>query len=380
MDDFLFHVPTRIHFNKGIVNDLPLIIEKLGVRILLVTEEILKDYEIPQRIRRVLDRGGLETLLFDEFGSTSTTRLVEKGIELLQKSRAQLVLGLGGVRLLSLAKCIAGLGNGERTVDSLLAGEPIDSKPLPYIAIPTAFRDPFLCSDTCFLIDGKNRESGLYKIPGSAPVAAVVDPDLSSSLGGQYVSAVLLSTLLTALEGYFSRASNFLSDSLFLKAVSKILAILEDPEMREEEVREQACKGGISSSIGLTMSSMGFGSAVAFALNGKLMVPKSSAGAIMLPYVLEDALENCPSKVARIAPILGIHEPGEPAVELAGRVVRFIRSLIDRKSIPLRLRDFEVTREDLTSIAAIAATYPGISHLPRPVTAEELLNILKMAY
>lgn len=381
MKDLFFHVPTRIIFGNDVLNRLGVVVGSLGKRVFLVTDSILTENGVTAMMQEYLGAKGIDAITFDEIGTHSTSAAVDAGMHLAQAGKCQAVIGAGGIRALSTAKCVAAMKPVNDELDDFLSETKLGPKRLPYVAVPTTNRDPFMLTNECLIVDGRNRASRILRAEGHFADAVLIDPVLSLTLSRKYSIATLLDTFLCAIEGYFSRKSTFISDSLFLKAVSTVISLLpelaENPESREHRLK--ACQAGICVALGLSMGRQGVGSAIAYGLSGKYMIPKSWTAAIMIPHVLEYGASACPGKVARMGPIVGELMEDLSDTEAATRVVEIMRSRIGYQHIPMRLRDFGVTREGLAEVAEIVQSFDMLGDLASAVTFEDIYSILEQA-
>ena len=153
MKEFHFHSPAEIFFGNDIIERLGLIVAPYGERVLLITEEILSDGKIPELIQKLLIKRGIECIIFDEIGTESTTSEAEKAIVIAKGSHTQIVIGLGGIRVLSIAKCVAGFPSITSLTDDHHEDVPAGNDLLHYIEIPTTCRNPFMLKDEALIID-----------------------------------------------------------------------------------------------------------------------------------------------------------------------------------------------------------------------------------
>jgi alcohol dehydrogenase class IV len=382
MPDIAFAVPTEIMFGLEVVNRLASGVAKLGERVLLVTETILYEGKTIERIQALLDKKSIQYIVYDEVVPNATSTAVDEGVKLARGAHADVVVGLGGVKTLSIAKCIAMTVPTRLEMDDFLSGMQPQGKPLPYIALPTTCRDPFLLVDDYLVTDSRDRTARIGKTQPGITRLALVDPKLTSTLPAKYTATTLMDTLLSAVEGFISTRSNFLSDTFFVQAIElagrSIRQVATHPE--DLRVRMNACMAGLLTALGLTMGKQGIGTALAYAINGRFMVPKSWISAIMLPHVMEINTSSSPEKLARLSQLLGEESGEEDPVEAAGRAVQAVRRLIASLGLPTRLRDFDLNLDDMVDIAGTARGFDMMNYLPRPISTEDLYELIKSAF
>jgi alcohol dehydrogenase len=382
MPDISFSIPTDVRFGLDVVNRIAAVVGSYGERVLLVTEAILYEGKVIDRIQALFEKKGIQYIVFDEVVPHATSVIVDEGVKLARSARAEIVIGLGGVRTLSVAKCIAMVAPGDVDMDEYLAGVQPTGEPLAYIAIPTTCRDPFLLVDEYLVTDGRDRSAKIGRTQRRITKAVIVDPKLTATLPPKYTATTLMDTLLSAVEGYLSSRSSFLSDTFFLRAcelVGKIIGQLVD-QPDDLRVRMNASMAGLLTAIGLTMSKSGVGTALAYAINGNFMVPKSWISSIMLPHVMEFYSGIASEKLNRVAGFLGEDVDEAAPVEGAGRAVEAVRRIIGSLGLPTRLRDFDLNLDDMVDIASIARNFDMMNYLPRSISAEDLYELVKSSY
>jgi len=382
MADLAFHVPQQVLFGSDTVNRIAGFVAPLGSRSLLVTEAILYEQNTIERIQDLLQKKNIESIVYDEVVPNATSTCVEEGVVLCRSAHIEVVVGLGGIRALSTAKCIAMAAPDGQDIDDLLSGQLPTGNPLPYIEIPTTCRNPFMLVDRYLLVDGRTREAVLGKTQPGITKTVIMDPKLSFSLPAKYTATTLLSTLLHAVEGYISTRSSFLSDTLFERAIETIGRIVRDEPRHLEgpRARADAARAGFLTAMGLATSSAGMGTALAFAINARLMVPKSWIATILIPHVLEFNAASSVEKIARVGTLLGEKLEEHSTVEAANRTIESIRSLIGSLQLPGRLRDFDLELDDLVDVVEMAHGFEMIHYLPRTVSTEDLYDIVKSAF
>ena len=382
MPDISFSIPIDVRFGLDVVNRIAAVVSQYGERVLLVTEAILYEGKVIDRIQALFEKKGIQYIVFDEVVPHATSVVVDEGINLARSARAEIVIGLGGVRTLSVAKCIAMAAPGDVDMDEYLGGVQPTGEPLAYVAIPTTCRDPFLLVDEYLVTDGRDRSAKIGRTQKRITKAVIVDPKLTITLPPKYTATTLMDTLLSAVEGYLSSRSSFLSDTFFLRAcelIGKIISQLVD-QPDDLRVRMNASMAGLLSGLGLTMSKSGVGTALAYAINGSFMVPKSWISSIMLPHVMEFYSGIASEKLSVVAGFLGEEVDEAAPVEGAGRAVEAVRRIIGSLGLPTRLRDFDLNLDDMVDIASIARNFDMMNYLPRSISAEDLYELVKSSY
>jgi alcohol dehydrogenase class IV len=107
-------------------------------------------------------------------------------------------------------------------------------------------------------------------------------------------------------------------------------------------------------------------------IGGRTGAPHGVAGAILLPHVMRFNLEAAEEALARFAEAVGERDPAGAADAMDAMAARL--------GLPQRLREVGVFDQDLEAIAAWTAGRPETRQSPRPVSADDLLAILRAAW
>jgi alcohol dehydrogenase len=382
MPDIAFSVPTEIKFGLDVANRVAGVVSEYGERVLLVTEAILYEGKVIDRVQALLEKKGIQYIVYDEVVPNATSAVVDEGVKLARGAHADVIVGLGGMRTLSVGKCIAMVAAGQTDMDDYLSGVQPKAVALPYIALPTTCRDPFLLTNEYLVTDSRDRSAKLGRVPAGPARAVIIDPRLSATLPPKFTATTLMDTFLAGVEGYLSSRNNFLSETFILRAlelIGKTMGPLRDsPD--DLRVRMNASTAGLLVALGLTVSRTGVGTALSYAINGRFMVPKSWISSILLPHVLEFYAGVAAEKLAKVAAFLGEEVSEGTPVEGASRAVEAVRRILGLLGLPTRLRDFDLNLDDMVEAASTARSFDMMNYLPRSISAEDLYELLKSAF
>lgn len=381
MENFLFSIPTRVYFGRESYTRLGQILHETGRRNLIITESIFANERFLKKITDHLEKQGIGSVIYSEIGMKSTSTSIETIIPLIRAGKIQTVIGLGGVRCLSIAKTAAAVSNQTEKIDNYLNVAELTAPPLNYIEIPTSCRNPVMLTEYAVNIDGKNRDLRMTRIKDFRPYCVIMDPDLNEHIPIKYAYATLMDCLMQAIEGYLSETNNFFSETIFLKSIGTLTSVLKTPrsELSSPEIRVNLYRAGFLCALGLTMGSPGIGSAVSMILGAKFMQPKSLLATIMMPHVLNYGLKNCPEKLARIAPILDVKTENISVRETAEQVVELVRYMIGMENLPMRLKDLDIGVSQIDQVLPIVENFPFLHALPVRYSRDELFNLLEVA-
>ncbi len=381
MEKIVFNAPSKIHLSFGAVKMLESVKSDFGSRMMLVTEKKLLDSDGFLYIKEQAAGIGIDLVVFSDISRTTTTYSIIEAAELAKVSRAQVIIGFGGVRALSAAKAVSAGAGFSGNFYNLLSGVVPPFLPLPYVEIPGTFRNPFMLTENFYVVDARTGSISITGIRNSQPAYVLMDPECYSSLPGKFRLSVLMDTFLESIEGYFSKTTNYISDSFFLKSIALIVShlkdLVEDPDNPQNLMN--AAKAGLSSALGLVSGTTGLGTAAVFEMSHRFAVPRSAAAAVLLPYVLEYGLKMVPDRVSRMGPILGENIKGLSVIAAADRVIETLRVSVGVQNLPGRLSELGLDAEKLSEVSGRIAEYPMIKQLPGEISVEEIYSFLKEA-
>jgi alcohol dehydrogenase len=384
--DFFFHIGPRVWFGSDALLRLPLLASDLAgagrSRVLLVADPLLYESKTIDRVRGLLEEREIQVLVFDEIPERATSRAAEDALRLAKGARAPLVIGLGGLKTLMIARATAVLAASDLDMDAFLDGAKVGAAPLPLIEIPTSLRHGFMTENCVLLPDGRDRRVRLVRAPSAAPGAVLIDPMLSASLSPKVRAACAIDGLLGALEAYVSSKASFMSDILLEKAVASLARGLDDLIAKPDDpsARFEAWKGSFLASLGIGMSAPGIGTAVAAAVNARWPVPKASLAAILLPYSMESAMKSRLEKIAKLASLLGEDVAQLSDSEAAAKVIEWLRTKLGQLKIPSRLKDFDLSLDRLVDTARDARELDFMNYLPRAASVDDVFDFVKSAF
>jgi alcohol dehydrogenase len=384
MADFQFNIRPRVWIGADSLLRLPLLAGEFGGdgRALLIVDPFLEESKAIGRVRGLLEDRGVKVLLFDEIPEDATSRVAENALRLARGSKAPLIIGLGGIKTLMVARAVSLLARDRLDIDALIDGAPPVAPPVPLVELPTSLRHGFMCEDALHLIDARDRRVRLVRAAGIAPAAVLIDPNLSVGLSSKLAASCVLDGLMGSIECFLSSKSTFLSDHVLEKAIEMLARALtlliarpDDPSARAE-----AWKGSFLAALGQGLSAPGIGTAVALAINARHRVPKASLAAILLPYAMEQGAKSRLEKIARVASLFGEDTSELTPPEAASKAIEWLRTRLGLLKIPSRLKDFDLSLDRLVEAARDARELDFINYLPRAVSVDDVFDFVKTAY
>ena len=220
--EFLYAQPVRIRFGEGKLSELPEVLRELGAaRCLLVCDPFLR--EKAENLRREIPE---ICAIFSEVEENPQLRGVEAAAALARESGAEAVVGLGGGSTMDTAKFAAAIAvEGADALACFRGDRAFPARRLPVIAVPTTAGTGSEVTQVSVISHGKEKKT--LNDPVFMPAAAIVDPALTVSVPPRVTMNTGLDALAHALEGYWSRNHQPISDLMAVEAVRLVLENLE---------------------------------------------------------------------------------------------------------------------------------------------------------
>jgi|GEM_PF-219308 len=394
MADLVFQVPAKTTFGLDAVNRVGMITSQYAERAVLVTETVLNEGKAIRRVQDLLAKKGIDCITFDELLTGAEDRVAAEILSLARASQAQAVIGMGGMNVLTVARCAAvALSEGVEIADLYEAdratadrGKPGVGRgkahPTAYIEIPTAVRNHFMFRDFCILTESTRKSARIARTGTEVFKAALIDPRLSLTLSHKSAAAALLDVLLAAVEGYLSTKANFLSDTFLLESVrimtEAVRAVVKDSA--DVRARTQAYQAALLCALGLSTAAQGPAAALTYALNAQHGIPKAWIAAVLLPHILEFHIGARPERIGKLAIALGEDVDGISAADDAAKAPRAVRRMMGQLKLSSRLRDFDLNLDDMVDVTETAADFEMVRYSPVPLSAQDLYDLVKLAF
>ena len=221
--EFIYTQPVRICFGAGKLEELQALLEELGLRrCVAVCDPFLRP-----RLEALRTRTPAICAVYSEIRPTPQLSGAADVAAMVREAGADSVLGVGGGSTLDTAKFAAAIALDGGEAEEYFRGlRPFPARHLPMVAVPSTAGTGSEVTQVSVMSCG--REKKTINHPAFMPLAAVVDPLLSLSVPPRTTMNTGLDALAHALEGYWSRNHQPISDQMAREAVRLVLENLED--------------------------------------------------------------------------------------------------------------------------------------------------------
>ena len=367
--------PNRIIFGCGAIDDIGKEAERLGQgRVLLISDEVLENLGILDKIEDSLKKGGFEVLIFSKVEPEPHLEVAERIFETFAEPEVGIVVGVGGGSVLDIAKLMAmSLAHHIHPRQYCLAEVAPEIRGLPLILAPTTSgTGSELGSYSVVTIDGA-------KIPFHVTYAdiAIVDPRLTVSMPAHVTAYTGMDALSHAIEAIMHTNANPISDMLCLGGIELAGANLHRAVADGEdlEARYHMSMAASLGYMGMNMIGVVYAHSASYVISQFKPTSHGLGCAIALPYSMAFNLQYSGAKLGRIAAALG-----EPADALSGQeaaklAVESIYHLVADIGLPTTLKQYGALSESELTAAAemMIEKYPRPGN-PRPMGRNEAIH------
>jgi len=363
---------------SGSAGQLCRYIGQMGVRrLLVVTDKPLRELGLVDRATAELASAGVACAVYDGIEPDPTFGQVQAGVAAWRQHGAEAVLAVGGGSSMDAAKVIAAAATSDRDPRQWVGFAKIKHDVPPIYAIPTTSGTGSEATIGSVLSDDRTHEKGVISARQLLPAAVALDPDLLTGLPAPITAATGLDALTHAVEAYICIWDRGTARQHAAAAVKLIFRHLETAyrDGSDREAREGMSLAAYYAGIAINQVNVGNVHAIAHQLGGKYGIPHGVANSLVLPHVLEFTFDDTRARLAELAELAGVAEPGADEEAHARAFITAVRQL--RRSVGLPERSEKIRSEDYDYLCNLALAECEAYPVPRMLDREGTLAILR---
>ncbi len=235
-------------------------------------------------LKKALSIASISHCVFDKTEQNPTVETCYMAGTAAREFGADFIVGIGGGSPLDAAKAAAVFAaNPHLTPETLYTGE-IKNEPLPIIAIPTTAGTGSEVTQYSVLTVHSIANKKTLKTPLIFPKAALLDAEYTITLPQSVTNATAVDALSHAVEGYFSKSANAVSDALAEKAIfymGRGLRALGDGRL-DSVLRERLLTGSMIAGMVISITGTSFVHSYGYPLTYFEGIPHGEANAYFL--------------------------------------------------------------------------------------------------
>ncbi|MBI4362171.1 MAG: iron-containing alcohol dehydrogenase [Euryarchaeota archaeon] len=375
-----FRSPRAIYFGRGSIKYL----EGLeGKRAFVVTDPILKQLGIVDRVVEKLGKAGLEVRVFAEVEPNPSKETVERGAVQMREFEPDWIVGLGGGSSMDAAKAMwVFYERPDWTWKNLMVpgAKPGLRKKARLITIPTTSGTGSDVTWAFIITDTQAQRKMAFASSEVVADTVVLDAALAQKMPPRVTVDTGLDALTHAIESFVATLRSDFVDGLALRSAEMVMRWLPKAAANgnDLEAREHMHNAATIAGLAIGSSNVALAHALGHSLGATLHVTHGRSVGLLHPYVIQFNRRKKP--VADLYGEVAYHlRVGETAEDL----VSALRGLMKRVESPLALKEF-IPRDDFDrSLAALAEkAQSDPCTLTNPVTPkpEEYPKLFQYAY
>lgn len=312
MTNFEWNFPTKLIYGPGQLNELGNIVKTYGKKVFLATYESDDVFgPLIERVSQILQAQNMEVVIFSEIEPNPRVKTIDKGIQLFNEEKCDVLVALGGGSVIDGSKYIAATAfSGGSCWDYVVLGQ---RKPreytgaYPIISIPTVSASGSEVNAGGVLTNWETNEKSFSRSEYRIPKVAILDPELLTSLPLSVTRDSCIDIFSHLIERYLSSEdlSEFadrITEGIFHTLRTNFYKVLENP--KDLEVRGQIALCSIFGWQGIqALGRMGTipMHSIEMPLSGYYDLSHGRGMAVVIPPYLEYFDDKLPHRWAKLA-------------------------------------------------------------------------------
>lgn len=370
--NYKFGLPVEIIFKCGAIKNIKKVIENNNFKrgILISSERFIKSdlgFELIQLLNEYV-----ENVHFG-INANPTIEDVEATTKAIKDNKVDFVIALGGGSILDCAKISSCMAAMNVEIRYFLENKLEINKNIPIIAIPTTAGTGSEVTSVSVISDTHTEDKFPIKSEYLLPKIAMIDPELTVTVPKSVTASSGIDVLSHALESYYSKNNNPISDLLAIESIKLVMNNLKNvvENLSNMEYRENMCQASLLAGMAFSVTGTAACHGISYPLTSKYNIPHGEACGLTQDKVL---LLNSTVEFDRINKLS--KEIGYDSVEEFSNEIYKLKKEI---GLANNLRDYNIEKDDLEIIANLC-TSPNILANPYKFDKEKILKLLQSIY
>ena len=353
MENFIAYNPTRVHFGKGVLENLPVAVQAFGENVLLVYGKgSIKKSGIYDQVVGKLATAGADIFEYSGIKSNPVIDDVDKAAVLGRDKKIDVIVAVGGGSVIDSSKIISlAIANDLKGWDIMKQKTKPEMK-IPLIAVLTLAATGTEMNQVAVLQNHETEEKLGYRHDLMYPDHSFLDPEFTYSVPKNYTAYGVADLIAHCFELYFGAGDCSLSDR-FIEAIVKD-ALQWGPKVIDEPTNYQyranimwAATNALNGLTGYGKVSGDWGvHAIGHVLSLLYDVPHGVSLTIGYPAWLKLHKEKIPDRIKKLGKQLF-------DVDSVDETIASIENMFSEINCPVRLNDIGITEDDLYDIERI---------------------------
>ena len=368
--------PTTVVFGNGSIATIGDHVRRVGAtRALVVCDPGVVKAGIAEKVRKVLEDGGLPAMIFDRVDPNPIEPNVTNGVVAFRSHRADIVVSVGGGSPLDVGKLIALKVTHDRPLadyDDATGGDKFISPNIPpIINVPTtAGTGSEVGRSGVVTLKSTGRKTVIFS-PYLMAKAAILDPELTVSMPPHVTAATGFDALTHCIEAYLALGDHPMADGIALLGIE--LCAKNLPRAVEAGA-DLVARGAMmkAAMMGAVAFQKGLGvcHSLAHPLSSEKNLHHGLANALCLPAVCDFNNAAVPDRIERVRRSVDLQSTS---------LSNALRALREKLGLPSGLAAEGIQRSDIPKLADKAMQDACHTLNPRPVTREDMVKLYELS-
>ncbi len=370
-------MPTEIIFGENTFSEVSDLIDKAKVSKMLVFigGKSVRESKLDKILIDRLDSKKIGVDVYEGIKKSDIDTLT-KAVAYTRKHNPEAIVAVGGGAVLDVAKVCAALNVNKGPALSYVAGDrKMVNKPNFLVAVPTTSGTGSEVSPFAVIWDSKLKKKYSLESKNLYPSVAVVDPVLTLTLPAYQTACTGMDALTQAIEAYWAKAHNPVSDTFALEAINLALNNLENAvkEGKDLEARINMSKASLLAGLAFSNTRTTICHAISYPLTAHFKITHGHAVSLTLASFLKYSYSSIPLK--RRGVLLKALDAGS-----LNQGIDKINALMKKIGLTTRLGELGINRKDIDLIVKEGFAPERANNAPRIPTKDELKSVLISIY
>ena len=328
-------------------------------------------------VRESLEKAGMKVEVFGKVDPEPHMETADALYEMVRKTKADLVVGLGGGSSMDMAKLTSVVATNEQSPFELMSKKVVTKPALKKILIPTTSGTGSEVS--MFFVASAGKDKYFMGSPYAYPEISIIDPGLTISMPPKVTASTGIDALSHAVESLMNKLANPFYDSLGFGGIELIAKYLRRATFNGQdlEARYYMSMGATIAMISMTGTGGLYAHSISYVLAMFQPTAHGIGCGVGLPYTMAFNLPLIQDKLAVIARAMGERTESLSPAAAAKRAVEMVYDLTADVKMPVSLKEMGFQHEDVYKMAEICITkYPRVNN-PRPMSKEDCLALFE---
>lgn len=371
--DWNYEQPVKIYFGQDVRKKAAEIAEMLQLQrgILIAGAHSVQNGLAQELVEQ--SHGKLVTI-FSEVSPNPDVVEVDHCARIIRQQKIDYIVALGGGSIIDCAKAVSVIAPCDESISKFYGtGVPLPKEHLPLIAIPTTAGTGSEVTAVSVLTDRKNGKKAPMSSPGFYPQYALIDPKLTVTMPQNVTAATGLDVLSHAVEAYWSKGHQPITDMFAIHAAKLVLNYLPKAYENPNDIlaREKMCEASLIAGLAFNIPKTTGSHACSFPLTNIYQIPHGEACALTLDYFLKiNAKKDNDHRIKALAESLGFAD--------ADQLAEKIFSLKKQMNLRTNLSDLKLSSRQILELVRLSQ-HPNLENNPVKITEtmlEEMYQFL----